>query len=97
LQGDLFTDLVEQWKRTRLPADTTEHLSMEAYEAQLQDNLISQLRAHQVGCVMAFLSAHELTSNSVRSEVGSTVKLRIAPHSRLSYHLQARCCIHLEA
>lgn len=87
--GDLFSDLVEQWKRTKLPHDIEEHMTLESYEVQLQDNLISQLRAHQVGCVMAFLSAHELMSNSVRTEAGGAVKLKVAPGSRLSFHLQA--------
>jgi hypothetical protein len=88
--GDLFTDLVEQWKRTKLPTDVAEHLSMAGYEAQMQDSLISQLRVHQVGCIMAFLSAHELVANSTRTDAGGSVKLRIEPHSRLAYHLQAR-------
>jgi hypothetical protein len=61
---------------------------MDEYEAQLQDKLISQLQAHQIGCVMAFLSAQELHANSLRKEAGPSTKLRIAPQSRLSYHLQ---------
>lgn len=88
IQTGVLQDLVEQWKRTMLPTDVGEHLKMEGYEAQLQDKLISQLQAHQIGCVMAFLSAQELHANSVRTEAGPSVKLRIAPQSRLSYHLQ---------
>lgn len=83
-------DLVEQWKRTKLPADVEEHMSMEAYEAVLQEMVISPLRAHHIGCVMAFLSAQELASQSLRTDAGGAVKLRIAPQSRLSYHLQVR-------
>lgn len=81
-------DVVEQWKRTKLPTDVAEHLSMEAYSAQLQDRVISQLRAHQIGCVMAFLSAQELMDNSEVMVTGSVVRRRVAPSSRLSFHLQ---------
>lgn len=83
-------DLVEQWKRTKLPADVEERLSMEAYEAVLQEAVIAPLRAHHIGCVMAFLSAQELSSQSLRTDAGGAVKLRADPHSRLSYHLQVR-------
>ena len=97
VQGDLFTDLVELWKRMDLPEDSSDHVSQEQYDTQIQEMLISPLRQHHIGCVMAFLSAHELFANSIRSEMGNVVKLSAAPQSRLSFHLQARLLSHLQA
>jgi hypothetical protein len=75
------------WKRTELSEDMYEHLSMDAYEVQIQEMIISQLRAHHIGCVMVYLSARELHDCIQRSDEDAAWQ-RMEPGSRLSYHLK---------
>jgi hypothetical protein len=67
-----------------------EHLSMDAYEVRIQEMIISQLRAHHIGCVMVYLSARELHECVERSDTEGAASQRIDSGSRLSYHLKVR-------
>jgi hypothetical protein len=84
--GDLFTTLVEKWKRTELSELSEEYISIMEYEQYLNDALLKQLQAQQIGCVMAMISAVELASQT--SKTPGVDKLVVPPDSRLCRHMQ---------
>jgi hypothetical protein len=65
-----------------------EHLSIAAYDVQIQEMVISQLRAHHIGCVMVYLSARELHECIERTDAASGAWQRLDSNSRLFYHLE---------
>lgn len=84
--GDLFTTLVEKWKCTELSESSEGHVSQAEYEKHLDDVILQQLRAQQIGCVMAMVSAVELASQTSRTP--GVDRLVVPQGSRLSCHLQ---------
>lgn len=85
--GDLFTTLVEKWKRTELSEMNDGYVSQAEYEKHLDEAVLKQLQAQQIGCVMAMISAVELASQTSRTP--GVDRLVVPPGSRLSCHLQA--------
>lgn len=84
--GDLFTTLVEKWKRTELSEMNDGYVSQAEYEKHLDEAVLKQLQAQQIGCVMAMISAVELASQTSRTP--GVDRLVVPPGSRLSCHLQ---------
>jgi hypothetical protein len=80
-------ELVERWKQTQVTHHDLQ-LPMEQYVQHLQETLITPMKSHQIGCVMAFLSASELAANSFTDDRGGCVRLRVSANSRLSLNLQ---------
>lgn len=84
--GDLFTTLVEKWKCTELSEASEGYLSQADYEQHLDETVLKQLQAQQIGCVMAMISAVELASQTSRTP--GVDRLVVPRGSRLSCHLQ---------
>jgi hypothetical protein len=62
---------------------------MEAYEKYLEENFIQVLLAQQIGCVMAMISAVELSSQTARGPPNEPyARLHVPLRSRLGAHLQ---------
>jgi acetylornithine deacetylase/succinyl-diaminopimelate desuccinylase-like protein len=85
--GDLFTELVERFKQTQMD-DSELQLTPEEYDHHIQETLITPMTSHQIGCVMALVSASELAANTIVEDRGGGVRLRVSPDSRLSHNLQ---------
>lgn len=88
--GDLFSELVEKWKRSQLPETSDEYVSPEDYDRFLQEQFIEVLLSHQLGCVMAMISGVEVYSQASRVPHGDpNARLMIEEGSRLHCHIQA--------
>ena len=72
-----------------LSESSDEYLSQVDYEAHLDETVLKQLQAQQIGCVMAMISAVELASQTSRNP--GVDRLVVPQGSRLSCHLQVPC------
>lgn len=62
--------------------------TMEEYGAMLDRDLLEPMRGHQVGCVMALMSAQELRSSCERVTAGGIQSLVVPQGSRLLANLK---------
>lgn len=84
--GDLFAELTERWKQTRVD-EAALQLSVEGYAENVQELLIGPMISHQIGCAMALVAASEVAANTFPEDRGAGVRLRVSPESRLAHHL----------
>lgn len=81
-------DLVDVFKRTKLPKGNPRHLSKENFEAAIKDKCIALLRHRNIGCVMFFLSAHQIMQDTSGVRNAGMCQPIVSQGSRTSDHLQ---------